>query len=126
MNGACQARERAPGRYQPRRPSESVLCRCAQKYVETGLAHGREAHDDTGPVPQYVEREFRCYLDCGILARGFARAGRRMRPHLKASRVRYEVFIYPKTEHGFNNDTSPRYDKAAARLAWQRTIAFLK
>jgi carboxymethylenebutenolidase len=45
---------------------------------------------------------------------------------LKASRVRYEMFIYPKTEHGFNNDTTPRYDEAAAKLAWQRTVAFLK
>ena len=43
---------------------------------------------------------------------------------LKAAGVRYEAFIYPATEHGFNNDTTPRYDKAAAKLAWERTIAF--
>lgn len=43
---------------------------------------------------------------------------------LKAAGVRYEAFVYPGTQHGFNNDTTPRYDEAAARLAWQRTIAF--
>jgi carboxymethylenebutenolidase len=43
---------------------------------------------------------------------------------LKAAGVKYEAFIYPNTQHGFNNDTTPRYDKAAADLAWQRTIAF--
>jgi carboxymethylenebutenolidase len=45
---------------------------------------------------------------------------------LKADHVRYQVFTYPGTQHGFNNDTTPRYDKAAAQLAWQRTIEFLK
>ncbi len=43
---------------------------------------------------------------------------------LKAASVRYEAFIYPGTQHGFNNDTTPRYEPAAARLAWQRTLAF--
>ena len=41
---------------------------------------------------------------------------------LKANGVKYEAFIYPKTNHGFHNDTTPRYDEAAAKLAWQRTI----
>jgi carboxymethylenebutenolidase len=45
---------------------------------------------------------------------------------LKANHVRYQLFTYPGTQHGFNNDTTPRYDKAAATLAWQRTIDFLK
>lgn len=45
---------------------------------------------------------------------------------LKAAGVTYRHYVYPGTEHGFNNDTTPRYDEAAARLAWQRTIAFLK
>jgi carboxymethylenebutenolidase len=43
---------------------------------------------------------------------------------LKAAHVKYEAFKYPGTEHGFNNDTTPRYDPPAAKLAWQRTIAF--
>ncbi|OFW37168.1 MAG: carboxymethylenebutenolidase [Acidobacteria bacterium RIFCSPLOWO2_12_FULL_67_14b] len=42
---------------------------------------------------------------------------------LKANSVRYEGFIYAGTQHGFNNDTTPRYDAAAAKLAWGRTIA---
>ena len=45
---------------------------------------------------------------------------------LKANHVKYQMFTYPGTQHGFNNDTTPRYDKAAATLAWQRTIDFLK
>jgi len=43
---------------------------------------------------------------------------------LKAAKVKYEAFTYPGTEHGFNNDTTPRYNEAAAKLAWERTIAF--
>ncbi len=42
---------------------------------------------------------------------------------LKAAKVDYQGYVYPGVEHGFNNDTTPRYDEAAARLAWQRTIA---
>jgi len=44
---------------------------------------------------------------------------------LKAAKVKYERHLYPGTQHGFNNDTTPRYDAAAAKLAWERTIAFL-
>jgi carboxymethylenebutenolidase len=44
---------------------------------------------------------------------------------LKAANVRYERYLYPGTQHGFNNDTTPRYDEAAAKLAWQRTVEFL-
>ena len=43
---------------------------------------------------------------------------------LKAANVKYEAFKYPGTQHGFNNDTTPRYDEAAAKLAWQRTMDF--
>ena len=45
---------------------------------------------------------------------------------LKAAGVKYTMHQYPGTQHGFNNDTTPRYDAAAARLAWDRTIAFFK
>jgi carboxymethylenebutenolidase len=45
---------------------------------------------------------------------------------LKAAKVKYEAHTYPGTQHGFNNDTTPRYDKAAAAQAWQRTVAFFK
>ena len=43
---------------------------------------------------------------------------------LKAAGVHYQAFIYEGVQHGFNNDTTPRYDAAAADLAWQRTISF--
>jgi carboxymethylenebutenolidase len=42
---------------------------------------------------------------------------------LKAANVKYERFVYPGTQHGFNNDTTPRFDAAAAKLAWERTLA---
>jgi carboxymethylenebutenolidase len=45
---------------------------------------------------------------------------------LKENKKKYEVFFYPGTQHGFNNDTTPRYDAAAAKLAWSRTVAFFK
>lgn len=45
---------------------------------------------------------------------------------LKAAGVRYEAHTYPGTQHGFNNDTTPRYDAAAAQLAWERTLAAFK
>ncbi len=45
---------------------------------------------------------------------------------LKKAGVKYEAFIYPGVNHGFHNDTTPRYDEAAAKLAWQRTIDFFK
>ncbi len=41
---------------------------------------------------------------------------------LKANGKTYEAYIYPDVNHGFHNDTTPRYDEAAATLAWQRTI----
>ena len=44
---------------------------------------------------------------------------------LKSANVRYERHLYPGTQHGFNNDTTPRYDAAAAKLAWERTLAHL-
>jgi len=42
---------------------------------------------------------------------------------LKAAKVKHEAIVYPGTQHGFNNDTTPRFDKAAAKQAWDRTIA---
>jgi carboxymethylenebutenolidase len=45
---------------------------------------------------------------------------------LKVNGKTYEAFIYPKANHGFHNDTTPRYDKTQAELSWERTIAFFK
>jgi carboxymethylenebutenolidase len=43
---------------------------------------------------------------------------------LKAANVRYEGYVYPGANHGFHNDTTPRYDEAAAKLAWERTVGW--
>ena len=45
---------------------------------------------------------------------------------LKAANVPYEAYIYPGTQHGFHNNSTPRYQEAAAKLSWERTIAFFK
>jgi carboxymethylenebutenolidase len=45
---------------------------------------------------------------------------------LKANNKEYTAHIYPNTNHGFHNDTTPRYDKTAAELAWTRTVDFFK
>jgi carboxymethylenebutenolidase len=43
---------------------------------------------------------------------------------LKENKKEYTAYMYPKTNHGFHNDTTPRYDKDAAMLAWNRTVDF--
>jgi carboxymethylenebutenolidase len=45
---------------------------------------------------------------------------------LKANKIDYTAHFYPNVNHGFHNNTTPRYDKKAATLAWERTIAFFK
>jgi hypothetical protein len=68
-NGSCTTRP-----YRRRRPERTALYRAVQGHLETYLALAREGHFDADGVPAYVEREFRRYLECGILACGFARA----------------------------------------------------
>ena len=41
---------------------------------------------------------------------------------LKAAGVKHEAHVYAGTQHGFHNDTTPRFDEAAAKLSWQRTV----
>jgi hypothetical protein len=65
--GACAV-------YRRRRPERTPLYHAVQAHLETYLELAREGHDDGGGVPEYVEGEFRRYLECGILAHGFARA----------------------------------------------------
>jgi carboxymethylenebutenolidase len=60
-------------------------------------------------VDEWVDRSWRAY-----------------EPALKAAGVKYTAYRYPGTQHGFNNDTTPRYDAAAAKLAWELTVAFFK
>lgn len=45
---------------------------------------------------------------------------------LKENNKEYTAYMYPNANHGFHNDTTPRYDKAQAELAWQRTVDFFK
>jgi len=45
---------------------------------------------------------------------------------LKENKKEYTAYIYPEVNHGFHNDTTPRYDKTAAELAWKRTIDFFR
>lgn len=45
---------------------------------------------------------------------------------LKAANAPFETFVYPGTQHGFHNNSTPRYNEAAAKLSWGRTIAFFK
>ncbi len=45
---------------------------------------------------------------------------------LKENNIEHTAYVYPGVNHGFHNNTTPRYDKAAAELSWGRTIAFFK
>ena len=45
---------------------------------------------------------------------------------LKKNNKDYQAFMYPGVNHGFHNDTTPRYDEKAAKLAWSRTLDFFK
>ena len=64
---------------------------------------------------QYAENDPRI----NAMRAGFAEA-------LKANNVQFEMHTYPGTRHGFHNNSTPRYNEAAAKLAWDRTIAFFK
>lgn len=45
---------------------------------------------------------------------------------LKANGIEHEAYFYEGANHGFHNDTTPRFDEAAASLAWERTLAFFE
>jgi len=60
----------------------------------------------------------------GELDKGLAEAWPAYEKALSAASVTHEGYVYPNANHGFHNDTTPRYDEAAARLAWQRTVAW--
>jgi len=45
---------------------------------------------------------------------------------LKENHIAYMAYIYPNVNHGFHNNTTPRFDKEATDLAWRRTMAFFK
>jgi len=68
-SGGCRS-----AAYSRRHPEQTVLYRIVQQHLETYLMLSREGDWDGHAVPFYVERDFRRYLECGILAYGFARA----------------------------------------------------
>ena len=45
---------------------------------------------------------------------------------LKTNNVQYEMHMYPGTQHGFHNNSTPRYHEPSAKLAWERTVAFFR
>ena len=47
-------------------------------------------------------------------------------PSIKSANVSYEMFKYPGTQHGFHNNSTPRYNEAQAKISWDRTVAFFK
>ena len=74
MTAVQQATANGAMPYRRRRPERTLLYRTVQTHFATWLALARDGQDAADAVPGYVEREFRRYLDCGILAHGFARA----------------------------------------------------
>ena len=56
--------------YAPRRPEDTLLHQTVREHLETFLSRARQLDH---PVPRFVEREFRAYLECGVLAHGFLR-----------------------------------------------------
>ena len=60
--------------YRPRRPTRTALYQAVQHHLETFVARAAESDPMGYGLPDWVERDFRGYLECGILAHGFARA----------------------------------------------------
>ena len=60
--------------YRRRQPERSAVYQLVQGHLETWLASCRHMDEDGFPVAAYIEQDFRKYLECGILAHGFARA----------------------------------------------------
>jgi len=70
---AVQSQGCVPAPYQPRRPADTPLYRVVQNYLETFIVLSHSDWEEES-IPSYAERELRRYLECGILAYGFARA----------------------------------------------------
>jgi len=70
----AEAAAGSPAPYRRRRPEQTIAYQVVQQHLESWLAAHREANPHDDPIPSDVERDLRNYLDCGILARGCARA----------------------------------------------------
>ena len=87
------------------------------------LAVGVPFYGNAAPLDKAAQIKARMLL---VFAQNDERINAAWPPYeaaLKAAGVRYEAVTYPGTEHGFNNNTTPRYDDAAAKQAWGRTLA---
>jgi carboxymethylenebutenolidase len=73
--------------------------------------------------PRYAQAQTISFTDTRIKAQCVWPASEAA---LKAAGVPHRMHIYPGTQHGFHNNSTPRYHEASARLAWDRTIAFFK
>ena len=94
----------------------------AVAYPELGAAvpfYGRQA--DAADVPKIMAP---LMLHYGALDTRVNEGWPAYEAALKANGKEYQAFIYEGANHGFHNDTTPRYDEAAATLAWDRTVAF--
>ena len=70
-------------------------------------------------LPRYAEAQTILFTDTNEMWPAFEKA-------LQAAGVPHQVHIYPGTQHGFHNNSTPRYHEVSAKLAWDRTIAFFK
>jgi len=81
-----------------------------------------------GPIPpasEVARIKAPMLLHYAALDKGITSGWPSFEKALEAAHVDYQAYVYPDTQHGFHNDTTPRYDEAAAKLAWGRTIDFL-
>lgn len=85
--------------YRPRRPTEIPLYPGVQHHIETFLTEAHEADPMEGGVPSWVERDFRGYLRCGILAYGFALRSRCERPASSTDRPQRGSAGLPRYRH---------------------------
>jgi len=74
------------------------------------------------PVAEVPKIKAAILVHHGELDAGLVKAWPTYEEALKANKITYEGYVYPKANHGFHNDTTPRYDEPAAKLAWQRTL----
>ncbi len=102
----------------------NALAIAAGDTLGAGVAYYGPVPADLADVPKIKARMLLHYAGLDERITGSAPA---YEDALKATGVRFEAYVYPGVNHAFNNDTSAaRYDKAAADLAWSRTLAWLR